>query len=388
MAAPAPRPWASGVVIVGGGLAGGLLALALRERGVAVRLIDAPPAGGVCTATAMSYGAVPGWPLAGTPLARLAAGAARVWGGLERRHGALGWRRPSLRLQGPNPVLGGLSRLGLLPFGQVDTAALERRWPALLAAVGVERIEAAVERLDPQPAGGARLALADGRSLPAADVVLAAGSGCRRLWPALPSRLRSSWAGVLELSTWSAPMGSAPMGLAACWLPQRFARLALERRAAGLAASEWVVDPGLVPRGGGALVGQLTLVRPGLEAGPAPAPAQTEGWLRQALAADSWGAPLADLAGELRQASVAFCAEGGPLVGPVAEGIWAFTGFNAGFSQAPVLAPLLARCLVGTGGGEGESDAALAQADLWRLGVWPTQPRGREAPAGPDLLGG
>ena len=105
---------AAGVVIVGGGLAGSLLALALREQGAAVELIDAAPAAELCTATEISYGAMPGWPLLNTPLARLAAGASRRWRGLQRRHGELGWRPQQLRLLGPNRALSALSRLGLL----------------------------------------------------------------------------------------------------------------------------------------------------------------------------------------------------------------------------------------------------------------------------------
>jgi hypothetical protein len=57
-------------------------------------------------------------------------------------------------------------------------------------------------------------------------------------------------------------------------------------------------------------------------------------------------------------------------VGPLATGIWAFTGFSAGFSQVPVLAPLLARCLVGA------ADPAGAQTALRRLGLWPVEPWG------------
>ena len=358
-----------GVVIVGGGLAGGLLALALRELGAPVTLIDAAPAAmaanSVASASAISYGAVPGWPLAATPLARLAAGASCRWRHLQRQHGALGWRAVGLRLHGDNRALLGLSRLGVLPFGQVDTAVLERRWPELLVEAGVERIAAAVERLDPLPLGGAALALSNGRTLQATVVVLAAGSGCRQLWPQLPERCRTSWAAVLEL-----PAVPAALGLGACWLPQRFARVPLERRAHQLQAPEWVLDPGLVPRWDGALLGQLTLVRPALEPGLPPPASATEQQLRQALAADPWGAPLAALPGALRQAAVAFCSDGRPLVGPLATGIWAFTGFSAGFSQVPVLAPLLARCLVGA------ADPAGAQTALRRLGLWPVEPWG------------
>jgi glycine/D-amino acid oxidase-like deaminating enzyme len=362
---------AAGPVIIGGGLAGGLLALALRELGSPVTLIDAATevaasaSTSVASATAISYGAVPGWPLAPTPLARLAAGAPGLWRRLQHRHGALGWRPAALRLHGENPALRGLSRLGVLPFGQVDTTVLDRRWPQLLAAAGVQRISVAVDRLAWQPAGGVILQLSDGRVLQATAVVLAAGSGCRRLWPALPSRLHSSWAGVLEL-----PAFPAALGPRACWLPQRFARVPLERRAAQLQAPAWVLDPGLVPRADGALLGQLTLVRPDPDPGQPPEAAAFEQQLRQALAAEPWSSPLSALPGQLRQAAVAFCSDGVPLVGPVAEGIWAFTGFSAGFSQVPVLAPLLARCLLGA------AHPAAAQAVLRRLGLWPAQPGG------------
>ncbi len=51
---------AAGVVIIGGGIAGGLLALALRDQGQPVTLIDAPGPPGVDGATGL-YRAGP-WP--------------------------------------------------------------------------------------------------------------------------------------------------------------------------------------------------------------------------------------------------------------------------------------------------------------------------------------
>jgi glycine/D-amino acid oxidase-like deaminating enzyme len=182
--------------------------------------------------------------------------------------------------------------------------------------------------------------------------VLAAGAYCRQLWPLLPQRLRSSWAAALELASFPAPLGRA-----AAWLPVSFGRVALERRAAGLSQPEWLVDGGLVPRAEGALLGQHTLVRPGLELGPAPPPLEVEGQLRNELAA---------LPGCLRQAAAAFCSEGLPLVGPLADapGLWMFTGFSAGFSQVPVLAPLLAQVLV-----SGGAPAAAAMLRLQQLGL-------------------
>jgi len=121
-----------------------------------------------------------------------------------------------------------------------------------------------------------------------------------------------------------------------------------------------------VPWGTGALLGQHTLVRPGLELGAAPSPTEVEGQLRQELAAQAWGAPLAALPGHLRQATVAFCSEGLPLVGPLAgaPGLWLFTGFSAGFSQVPVLAPLLAQALAAGG-----AQAEAATRRLQQLGL-------------------
>ena len=349
------------VVIVGAGVAGGLLALALRELGSSVTVVDAPASNGLCSASELSYGALPGWPLAPTPLARLAAGASKRWRLLQERHGDLGWRPCRLRLHGAAAGWRPLSAWWPLPFSQVDSAVLAARLPLVLAAAGVTCKTGRVERLEPHAAAGWELTLSDGSSLLAAQLVLAAGAHCRQLWPLLPQRLHSSWAAALQLASFPAPLGSA-----AAWLPVSFGRLALERRAAGLSQPEWLVDGGLVPRAEGALLGQHTLVRPGLELGPAPPPLQVEAQLRQELAAQAWGAPLAALPGHLRQAAVAFCSEGLPLVGPLADApdLWMFTGFSAGFSQVPVLAPLLAQVLVSGGA---RSEAAMRR--LQQLGL-------------------
>ncbi len=338
-------PGAPEVLVVGGGLAGSLLALALRERGLAVTLLES---GAGPSATALSYGVLPGWPLAATPLARLAARAGAAWRALERRHGPLGWR----------PARWGLP----LPVSQVDGEILGERLPAALRAAGVVLRQGQVQALVPSDSGW-RVDLAADTPLRAGQVVLAAGAGCRALWPELPGQLRSSWAGVLQLQ--SRPQQLGPDQLR---LPLQFQRPELERRAPQLQAEAWIVDPGAVPRGGGALVGQLTLVRPAdagqaAAAAPEPDPRLMEQRLRQGLEplALTWQTAPA----RYRQARVAFCPGGQPLAGPVAAapGLWLFSGFSGGFAQVPVLAPLLAACLADPGG--------PGRQRLQRLGVLP-----------------
>jgi hypothetical protein len=343
---------AGGVGILGGGLAGALLALALRQRQAAVWLID----DGVPSATTLSYGVVPGWPLEPSPLGRLAAGAGHRWRQLQRSPGDLGWRP---RRRWP------------LPLSQVDTVRLAARLGPVLEAAGVQTLRGRLTGLEPGGAGW-RLELAGGEALEAGQVVLAAGAGCQALHRDLAALLGVSWAGVLELP---------PLASGAAYplqLPSRFQRIALEARSAGLAQAEWVVDAGLVPWGEGGLLGQLSWIAPGgALAGGAPDPRRAEGWLRGALAAAP--APLAALAaasGLYHQLPVAFCRDGPPLAGPLAAaggagGLWLFCGFRGGFAQVPVLAPPLAAAIAGDPQNSGE-----ALAELARYGVLPAL-RGR-----------
>ena len=357
MAAPAPGPL-PGVLVIGAGLAGSLLALALRERNQAVTLLDQGlglSAGAAPSATALSYGVVPGWPLAPTPLSRLAARAAGRWRGLEQRHGALGWQPARLAALPP------------LPVSRVDGARLAECLPQALAAAGVDRRRGLALGL--QRSGSLwQLDLQEGPPLQAAQVVLAAGSGCRALWPGLPGRLRTSWAGVLQLE-------QRPPELAAdqLRLPLHFQRLALERRAPQVQARAWVVDPGLVPRGPGALAGQLTLVAPDGDQGE-PDPGWMEQRLRESLA--PLGLDRALQQARFHQTPVSFCAEGSPLAGPLpgAPGLWVFTGFSGGFAQVPVLAPLLAEALAPLPAEPLEA----ARRRLRQLGVWPQEPPGAD----------
>lgn len=338
------------VAVIGAGLAGSLLALELGQRGLPVLLLDA----GAASATALSYGAVAAWAAPPTPLGRLMRQAPRRWRGLQRQHGLPGWHRRWLRLHGA-----GLLQTLPLPCGQVEVRRLLAALPQLLRDLGVRCESAVVDGLARQGQGW-RLQLAGGAALPADAVVLAAGAACRQLWPGLSPALRVSWAGVLELAAGSAGRRPGPLRL-----PARFERIALEQRAAALTQEAWVVDPGLVPWGETVLAGQISLVRPGLEAGPPPDPQLMEQRLRQGLR--GWQPALAGAAGRYHQAPVAFCSGGGPLVGPVPQrpGLWQFTGFSAAFAQVPVLAPLLAAAIAGEA-------AALAQ--LRSLTGWPDDP--------------
>lgn len=382
---------AAPVAVVGGGIAGGLLALALAEQGVAVTLVEAGQAGAATstvtatsTATAWSYGVMAPWAAPATPLGGLQRRAPEAWRRLQRHHGDLGWRPTWFRPLGPGAPLAG--RLPL-PCSRVHVQRFCARLPGVLAAAGVERLQARVTALQPPVAVGRPWQLpwttAQGSGLlQASQVVLAAGAGCRQLWPALPSRLRVSWAGLLALSRVPRPWpGGGPVPLR---LPARFQRLAVEAAAASLREDTWLVDPGLLPweleSGGpgdgasqGWLAGQISLLRPGLQPGPPPDPALQEQRLRGALA--PLLPALAGCPGQFHQVPVSFCTDGRPLVGPVpaAPGLWVFAGFSGAFALVPPLAPLLAQWLAATlaAGPAVEPGLLMAAAPLRSLAVLP-----------------
>jgi glycine/D-amino acid oxidase-like deaminating enzyme len=314
------------VLIIGGGLAGSLLALALVEQGVAVQLLD----GGGAEASRFSYGVMVGF--------------AGQWRRMQGRHGELGLRQ---------------RRIWPPAVAQVDTAVLWQRLPALLASLGVEICPGVVAALRPDPQGW-RISLADGSEMLAPQLVLAAGAGCRRLWPELPAQLRSSWAGVLELCDWPVPCS----GLR---LPGQMQRLRVERQVETLERQAWVVDAGLVPWGTGGLLGQLSLISPGLLLAEAPQPQQAEARLRQALLASPL-AEFASLPGTWRQMQVAYSSSGIPLVGavPQAPGLWVFSGFSGAYASVPPLARGLALAMAAD-----PVRAGRAQRALHRQGVWP-----------------
>lgn len=341
MAAPAgaaPAP----VVVVGAGLAGSLLALALARRGVATTLVGPAPADGA--ATGLSYGAMAG------------RASARAWRELEGQHGPLGLRSSSLLLHGWPPPLGWLppafqvlaSRA--VPLSRVDPRELAAALPAALSVAGVSRRQAMVERIAAQPKGW-RLQLAGGGGLEAPRLVLAAGAGCRSLWPELPARLCFSWAGVIEVPSNALPPDPEVPG----WLrharrggvvqPLRWRRPALEAGATGLEEEAWIVDAGLAPWGEAVLMGQISLVGPQADPLRPPDPARMERRLREGLAA--LDPRLASLPGRYRQVPVPFCSDGRPLAGPVAPeaDLWVFSGFSGAFSAVPPLADQLAEAI-------------------------------------------
>jgi glycine/D-amino acid oxidase-like deaminating enzyme len=347
------------VAVVGGGLAGSLLALELVERGLSVTLVD----GGRAIATALSYGGVAWWAGAPGPLGRLLRQAPARWRRLERRHGPLGWRSCGLRLHGG----GWITPLLRPPFAQVDSTVLMAALPGALGAAGVGLIRAQVAG-PPQPvAGGWRLDWESGGGLTVEQVVLAAGAGCRLLAPGMPECLRASWAGILALPERSV----LPRGASGPWLrhaacrrivqPRHWRRPALENAAAALQKDCWIVDAGFAPWGKGLLLGQISLVRPGLATGEPPPELPMEKRLRRGLA--GLDPLLAGLPAPYRQVPVAFCVGGVPLAGPIpgAAGLWVFSGFGGAFAQVPVLAPLLAEVIAA------EADLST----LARLGTLP-----------------
>ncbi|MFM8525604.1 MAG: FAD-dependent oxidoreductase, partial [Cyanobacteriota bacterium] len=314
-----------------------------------------------------SFGGVAWWSGPPGPLGDLMRQAPRQWRRWQRRHGDLGWRRCRLQLHGPGGSA--LARIWPRRFSRVDGQKLRWSLPTALQAAGVERLALGPLgplTLEPRPGTlrrrGLSLVLPDRPPLHTDRVVLAAGAGCRGLWPDLPAVLRSSWAGVLALEQRPAAVPGDRIQL-----PRHWQRPGLERRAASLTDEEWIVDPGLAPWEGGLLVGQISLVTPEPATAPEPERARMEERLRHGLA--GWTPGLATLDAPYRQAAVAFSSDGLPLVGPVPgqPGLWIFTGFSGAFSQVPVLAPVLARCLTASL----TAPSATSAAPLKALGVLP-----------------
>ena len=371
------------VLVIGAGLAGSLLALALRRQGLEVTVV-APPQ--EACASYASYGGVTGWPALPGPLGEAMVQAPARWQALEQEHGPLGWQPCQLSLHWRQAeaetalplaerllaqVPGGRlqERRLSLPFGRVDGGQLARALPLALARSGVRRLRAQVLSLQPLASQGWRLHLAGGECRDATRVVLAAGPACLGLWPPLaerqPPALAMSWSGALALEAGDIGPESLPDGAAeGIVIPLLGQRQALEARCLELQRQEWIVDAGLAPRGEGWWLGQISVVAPAGAWQAAPDPGWMEAELRRALAA-VWPR-LAALPGRLVQVPVAFPASAGPLCGSIAgaPGLWGLAGFSAAFSLLPVLAPLLAQALALQG-----APAAAATRRLQLLGL-------------------
>jgi len=375
MAAAAAGPR---VLLLGAGLAGGLLALALARRGARVTLAGEPLA---CDgATAISYGGVPWWAGAGDPLGRLQATAPAAWEAVEACLGPVGRRPAELWLHGLRPMAERLS-LPQAPAGAWLTAAEARRREPLLA---LEEPQGVLVLPYARVAADALLAAMDRglgglgvqRSAPLAGVglaqarrqhdltVLCAGARCgpllRQLALPVPALLDHSWAGVLRSAAVSL-LGERIV------MPLQPGRPARELAARELAdrGPDRLLDAGLAPApGGGLLLGQsswfgqpLDQPPPGVEdrrllAGAGrlllgPGTAVDDGW-------------------QLQQRPVAFSRDGRPLVGPLAQDVALFCGFGGPFALVPVLAPLLAEALL-----------SGTMAPLQDLEVLPSRPPAR-----------
>ena len=358
------------VLVIGGGLAGSLAALALRERGLPVTLLSQEPA--PATASQSSYGGVPWW--AAPALAR----APELWQALERRHGPLGWQSCTLTLHGgcANPsaiatadpqalaaagagmkaLLAAAGETGLdllgdqgqllgleLPYGRVDGVVLAAALPAALERAGVRRHTGSALALESPGGSPWRVRLAGGDTLEADTVLLAAGAATTQLWPPLAPELATSWAGVLALSAKDLATSDLPPGATAgIVMPLLGQRQALEQQTPSLGEARAVVDAGLAPWGADWLLGQISLVNPLGQFDPEPDPAWMEARLRSGLAR-VWP-QLAWLPARYHQLPVSFTVSGVPLLGPVAQapGLWVCAGVGAPFAALPPLLETLA----------------------------------------------
>ena len=352
------------LLLLGAGLSGGLLALALAELGAEVELAGSSLRH---SATGCSYGGVPWWAGGTNAYGELLASAPHRWDQLQQRHGELGLRQAALWLhwsghdsrqavaaaqqalaglpQQPEltsliaeeaidqePLLAGADLAGVvqLPYWRVDPMGFEQGLQRALAAAGVQRraplrVDELQQRVQSQE-----------------SVVLCTGAATLALLDALalqsPANLAFSWAGVWQCDGAQLASERIVMPL----LGQRHAR---EASASGAAV---ICDPGLAPApGAGLLIGQTSWFDRPINAPPdVSGDAEQLRGVRARLVpslSDQSHGPL-----RLQQRTVAYSRDQKPLLGPLpgCGNLSLFTGFGGPFALVPALSPLMAQALV------------------------------------------
>ena len=349
--------------LLGAGLSGGLLALALAEVGFDVELAGGPVAH---SATGCSYGGVPWWAGPANALGELLATAPRRWDQLQQNHGELGLRQAQLWLhwsqqaseqavakaqrglaalpQQPQlkllsaaevieqePLMAGADLGGVLqlPYLRVDPMALQQGLERAWAAVGVKRRA-------PLSAVELEQRLQDNEA-----VVLCSGAATLWLLEALglplPTALGFSWAGVWQCN-------GAQLAAERIVMPLLGQRSARETSALN---SEVICDPGLAPApGGGVLIGQTSWFDLPLHA-PPPTDQDAEqlSKVRAQLVPQLRDGSSMEL--QFHQRPVAYSRDQRPLLGPFpgCSNLVLFTGFGGPFALVPALTPLMAEAL-------------------------------------------
>jgi glycine/D-amino acid oxidase-like deaminating enzyme len=368
-------------LLLGAGLVGGLLAIALAEQGAEVVLSGAGPSS---SATAISYGGVPWWAGAKTELGLLQKQAPEQWQRLEQRYGDLGLHKAELLLHW-QAALGETAlqkALALIPQGlnRLSGAELQEYEPLLAGAALGGGVVLPYLRLDPLKLlrglescygqlGIKRRGSLFGEPLVEAiagadHTVVCAGAQTAELLGHMnvpvPALLQLSWAGALQLP------GHALKG-------QRVV-LPLQRRRTDLEQSELqakptaLLDAGLAPAPGGQglLVGQTSWFECPINAAP------TENQDRRALAA-AFDLLLPSITeaeqsnSQWLQRPVSYSRDGLPLLGSLKAGVLqqekplsVCAGFSVAFALVPALMPFFAQALLDNNWGNLERLGLLA----------------------------
>ena len=326
------------VVIAGAGIMGLSLALALREAGFAVTVLERGRAMQQASWAAAGMLAVddPGNAPALLPLAR---SSRRLYPEFLRRVAALSGHAVPLRttqtLQGESaggaggqvrPELPALRthgmRFTLLDEASLDPRDLCRALPLAVSAAGVHLREGVALDAVHEHAGGVFAALSNGESLSAQHCVVAAGA----------------WSGLLPLAGFSA----LPV------TPRKGQMIEVTLDSEPLPLVVRTPEVYLVPRGDGRIAVGATVEDTGFDRDTDEAAA---GRLWHSAVA-RWpplakGRITAHWAG-IRPGLLAGCDDGLPLIGAVGKNLWVATGhFRDGILLAPGTAALLRACLTG-----------------------------------------